>query len=651
MLSPLRNVLPALMLLAASTVYIPACFSEEELVESEALETERQPIVGGQIEEGWPGVGAMTTKMAGLGYMGSFCSGTLVAPQWVLTAAHCLSGDLGQKLYPEMVMFFVGANANPTFTGEMPDGQFFNADKFFIHPSYNPNYSTNDIALMHLAAPVTGVPHYQHSEVKFAKDFVGKQALYVGYGVSNGKNRSGGGIKRSGHMKIWNFDLTTYISAYTGSGVCFGDSGGPGFLEFDGEYRVIGINSSVWSQNADPCSGAAVQTRVDTYAKWLNETMTEDPPDCRVDEGLCWCPQGCNEAGWCDNSLCQTQTCGQVYDCWSKCGAGDEQCQIDCYVRAGEPEIADFHNLAWCMQQKCFGSDKDYCAQTKCAKYYEACTITPTGNNTCKQVHACQTNCQADDPACRLNCYHKGSALAQERFDALANCFEWECAAVPEVGFQPDCGWENCAFEVETCLPAANCGILGGDCGVGTACWYSPTMKLDCYRSDGGLEGALCAVVAGETRPCADGLQCVMAASTSECRRICTSKSHCEAEESCVEGEIHQLESYGYCDCVDDDDDGYCDPQECDDSNAAINPAAEEICDDIDNNCDGKVDEGCPGVSDDPDVEVDGDGDGGGSAGGCTAATGSSTGLGVWLLLLLVALLCRPRRSITATRR
>lgn len=38
-----------------------------------------------------------------------------------------------------------------------------------------------------------------------------------------------------------------------------------------------------------------------------------------------------------------------------------------------------------------------------------------------------------------------------------------------------------------------------------------------------------------------------------------------------------------------------CGGDDCDDTNPAINPDADEICDDVDNNCDGRVDEGCCG--------------------------------------------------------
>ena len=72
------------------------------------------------------------------------------------------------------------------------------------------------------------------------------------------------------------------------------------------------------------------------------------------------------------------------------------------------------------------------------------------------------------------------------------------------------------------------------------------------------------------------------------------------ATEVCTDGIDNDCDGDTDCDdsdcIVDADGDGYnAEPcgNDCDDTNAAVNPGATEICDGIDNNCDGQVDEGC----------------------------------------------------------
>ncbi|MFT5684390.1 MAG: hypothetical protein ACI8RZ_005331 [Myxococcota bacterium] len=66
---------------------------------------------------------------------------------------------------------------------------------------------------------------------------------------------------------------------------------------------------------------------------------------------------------------------------------------------------------------------------------------------------------------------------------------------------------------------------------------------------------------------------------------------------------------------VDADADGYDESEDCDDANSVVNPGAEEICDGVDNNCDGTVDEGVTST-----FYADDDGDGFGDAGSTTEA-------------------------------
>jgi hypothetical protein len=72
---------------------------------------------------------------------------------------------------------------------------------------------------------------------------------------------------------------------------------------------------------------------------------------------------------------------------------------------------------------------------------------------------------------------------------------------------------------------------------------------------------------------------------------------------------------------IDADADGYDENEDCDDANSVVNPGAAEICDGIDNNCDGEVDEGVTTT-----FYADLDGDGFGDADSFTSACEIPTG-------------------------
>jgi len=72
---------------------------------------------------------------------------------------------------------------------------------------------------------------------------------------------------------------------------------------------------------------------------------------------------------------------------------------------------------------------------------------------------------------------------------------------------------------------------------------------------------------------------------------------------------------------VDADADGYTADEDCDDANSVVHPGAEEICDGVDNNCDGTIDEGVT-TTFYADDDGDGFGDAGSAAESCDAPDG-----------------------------
>jgi len=388
-------------------------------------------------------VGALTSGYA-------YCSGTLIDASWVLTAAHCAA------VWSSSDHFLIGNNES--------SGTEYATDDAYIHPDYDPDLIINDIALIHLSSPMssavaTPIPI---NATALTDAIEGELALYVGFGTT-GWDAGDSGIRRYASMEVFRLGEIEYSSRYadTNTGICSGDSGGPGLYDFGSGNRVIGVNSTVSGTGGDECEGYYNDTRVDAYAQWINGYLGDPIPDCNDDIGLCVCNDACGTDGLCDNSACVTDDCGDTYACLAACADPSAACASDCYVTADADAVDDAYTTIDCFYSHCASETTDEaffdCIVAEC----------PSQIRNCWSVDLCDLlggDC-ASTTACRPSTYGFG------------DCFPTDTAAYGEActgtATNPtSCGdGYRCLNKAETgsvcnqlCRDNADCTAGGGAC-------------------------------------------------------------------------------------------------------------------------------------------------------------------------------------------
>ncbi|XP_036207762.1 chymotrypsin-C isoform X2 [Myotis myotis] len=210
------------------------------------------------------------------------CGGTLIASNFVLTAAHCISKS---KTYR------VGLGKNNLAVDDEPGSLFVDVDTIFVHEKWNSFLVRNDIALIKLAEPVELSDTIQVACLPAEGAMLSRD--YPCYVTGWGRLWTNGPIAEELQQGLqpvvdhatctqsdwWGAMVKDTMVCAGGDGVtsaCNGDSGGPLNCQAEsGAWEVRGIVSFGSGLGCNTHKKPAVYTRVSAYIDWINQKMQQ----------------------------------------------------------------------------------------------------------------------------------------------------------------------------------------------------------------------------------------------------------------------------------------------------------------------------------------------------------------------------------------